>query len=90
MISSCQNCDNNLQFHKSCMTVIYKVYPNIDISFNTACADPENFARGVQQLFCEGREDPNITEIGSSSARQPFKWRSAGGPIMSQHRMLAW
>ena len=43
-------------------------------------------------VFClvdEGREDPNSTISGPSSARHrnetPFKWRLAGMPMMDQH-----
>ena len=38
-----------------------------------ACADPKSFARGSPTLtkgFYEGREDPNSTKRGQSSARQ--------------------
>ena len=39
-------------------------------------------------LGTEGRrEDPNNTESGPPS---PFKWRFAGGPMVSQHWMLDW
>ena len=35
-----------------------------------------------------GKEDPNNTKSGPSSARKRnaiFKWRFAGGPMMAQH-----
>ena len=38
-------------------------------------------------FFDKGIEDPNSTKSGSSSAHSetPFKWRFAGGPMMTQH-----
>ena len=36
-------------------------------------------------LVDEGREDPNTTTNGPSSARQPAKCRFAGGPMVAQH-----
>ena len=57
-----------------------------------ACADPENFARGdparlLTTFFVgEGREHPNTTKSGTSSAHQQklIKMAFAGGPIMAQ------
>ena len=65
-----------------------------------SCADPENFARGGPTLTTQGREDPNSTKRGPSSAwiqialkeghhrpasERPFKWRFSGGLMMAQH-----
>ena len=60
-------------------------------SFKTpkSCADPERFVRGgptlTSCLVDEGREDPNTTLSGPSSARQQIdiKWRIAGGPTLN-------
>ena len=58
-----------------------------------SCADPEKIVRGPTLTFFlfffsflvdEGREDPYTSISG------PFKWRSAGVPVMAQHGMLAW
>ena len=46
------------------------------IGLYSVCADPESFAREGPTLTCflyvfdEGREDPNSTKSGPSSARQ--------------------
>ena len=56
-----------------------------------ACADPENFVRRGQILtkfVYEGRENPNTTISGRSSARQrraikmAFRWRVDVGPSL--------
>ena len=57
------------------------------------CADPESFVRGGPTFttfffkLMRGREDPNTTINGPSSARQrnAIKWRFAGVPMMAQH-----
>ena len=56
-----------------------------------SCADPESSVRGGPTSttlffqFDEGREGPNTTRSGPSTARSetPFKWRFAGGPFNS-------
>ena len=55
------------------------------------CADPESLSEGANFdgffLFDEGREDPNNTISGQSSAHQrnTIKWLFAGVPMMAQH-----
>ena len=58
-----------------------------------ACTDPESFVRGGPTfttifLVDEGKEDPNTTISGPSSARQrnaiemAFRWRADDGPTL--------
>ena len=60
----------------------------------TSCADPESFVRGGPTrtrvfLVDEGREDPNTTISGPSSAHQrnaikmAFRWRADDGPTLN-------
>ena len=62
-------------------------------------ADPESFPRGGPTLITlfivlvdkGGRKDQNTTTITGHhrpSSETPFKWRSAGMPMMAQHGML--
>ena len=61
-----------------------------NFSTGTTCADPESFVRGGPTLTTiflidEGREDPNTTINGSTSAHQQtqFKWRADVGPTLN-------
>ena len=64
---------------------------------STPSADPESFFRGGPTLttfffvflVAEGKEDPNTTKSGPSSARQrsailmAFRWRADDGPTLN-------
>ena len=57
-----------------------------------SCTDPESNARGGPTLTTfflvdEGRDDPNTTISGPTSARKqmPLKWRFTVVPLTAQH-----
>ena len=62
-----------------------------------ACADTESFANGGPTLtfFCvRGGRIQMALKAGhhrpASETPFKFKWRFAGGPMMAQHKKLAW
>ena len=60
----------------------------IDVMYSeTACADPESFARGGPIFFIRGKRIQIALKADHHrpASEMPFKWRFACGPMMAQH-----